>query len=183
MTEIMLIRRFAAPVGADYLHQASTELAWCRSLYGVTPDLHFIARDGLRCACIFNAPDAEAVRSVIRAGKRSEPEDVWACTVHPGADDDGRRDPSHPTHALVLVERTVEEPVAFEEILAIGERNIACFESHDARFVRSYFSADRRRMICLYHAPDAEAVRYANRIAGAPYDRVWPAQVLAPEMA
>ena len=145
MTEIMLIRRFAAPVGADYLHQASTELAWCRSLYGVTPDLHFIARDGLRCACIFNAPDAEAVRSVIRAGKRSEPEDVWACTVHPGADDDGRRDPSHPTHALVLVERTFEQPVVFEEFFALGQQNIACFESHDVSFARSYFSADRRR--------------------------------------
>ena len=38
-------------------------------------------------------------------------------------------------------------------------------------------------MICLFHAPDAEAVRHANRIAGAPFDRVWPAQVLAPEMA
>jgi len=83
----------------------------------------------------------------------------------------------------VLVERRFDEPVAFEEILAIGERNIACFESHDARFVRSYFSTDRRRMICLYQAPDAEAVRHANRMAGVPFDRVWPAQVLAPEMA
>jgi hypothetical protein len=38
-------------------------------------------------------------------------------------------------------------------------------------------------MICLYQAPDAEAVRHANRMAGVPFDRVWPAQVLAPEMA
>jgi hypothetical protein len=120
---------------------------------------------------------------VIRAGKRSEPEDVWACTVHPGADDDGRRDPGHATRALVLVERRFEQPVVFDEFFALGQQNIACFESHDARFIRSYFSTDRRRMICLYQAPDAEAVRYANRMAGVPFDRVWPAQVLVPEMA
>ena len=83
----------------------------------------------------------------------------------------------------MLVERTFEQPVVFKEFFALGQRNIACFESHDVRFARSYFSTDRRRMICLFHAPDAEAVRHANRIAGTPFDRVWPAQVLAPEMA
>jgi hypothetical protein len=71
----------------------------------------------------------------------------------------------------------------FDEFFTLGQQNIACFETHDVRFARSYFSTDRRRMICLFHAPDAEAVRHANRIAGAPFERVWPVQVLAPEMA
>ena len=38
-------------------------------------------------------------------------------------------------------------------------------------------------MICLYRAPDAEAVRKANRTAGLPFDRVWPARALVPELA
>jgi hypothetical protein len=28
---------------------------------------------------------------------------------------------------------------------------------------RSFFAADRKRMLCLYHAPDAESVRLVQR--------------------
>ena len=110
MTDIVLVRRFDKPIDAGYLDAAAAALGWCRQLYGVTPQLHFLAQDGLRCACIFGAPDAEAVRNVIRAGKRNEPEALWACTVHPGAGDDGRGDPGHATHALILVERSSSSP-------------------------------------------------------------------------
>jgi hypothetical protein len=183
MTDIVLIRAFDQPIGADYLDAAAAALGWCRELYGVMAQLHFLAPDGLRCACIFAAPDAEAVRNVIRAGKRGEPDALWACTIHPAAGDDGRSDPGHATRALILVERTFEQPVVFDDLLAVGARNIACFDLHDVRHARSYFSTDRRRMICLYQAPDAEAVRKANRTAGLPFDRAWPARVLVPEMA
>ena len=89
MSEIVLIREFDPPIDAGYLEAASVDLGWCRELYGVAPLLHFLARDGRRCACIFGAPDAEAVRNVLRAGNRSEPEGLWACTVHSADDDDG----------------------------------------------------------------------------------------------
>ena len=183
MTDIVLVRRFDEPIDAGYLDAAAAALGWCRQLYGVTPQLHFLAQDGLRCACIFGAPDAEAVRNVIRAGKRNEPEALWACTIHRGTYDDGRSDPDHATRALILVERQFEQPVVFDDLLAVGARNIACFDLHDVRHARSYFSTDRRRMICLDQAPDAEAVRKANRTAGLPFDRAWPARALVPEMA
>jgi hypothetical protein len=41
------------------------------------------------------------------------------------------------------------------------------------RFLQSLFSLDRRRMLCLYAAPDAEAVRHAQRGAGLPFERIW----------
>jgi Nickel responsive protein SCO4226-like len=46
------------------------------------------------------------------------------------------------------------------------------------RFLRTYFSADRRRMLCVYDAPDAESVRAAQQTIAMPVERVWPAQVL-----
>jgi hypothetical protein len=140
MTEIMLIRRFDAPIGADYLHQATVALAWCpepvRRHAGTAfhrtrrPALRLHFRRTGRRGGAQRDPRRQALRARGRVGLHRPS----------GADDDGRRDPSHTTRALVLVERRFDEPVAFEEILAIGERNIACFESHDARFVRSYFS-------------------------------------------
>ena len=48
-----------------------------------------------------------------------------------------------------------------------------CLDTHGVSFVRTYFSQDRKRMICLYRAPDAEAVREAQRKAGMPLDAVW----------
>jgi len=35
-------------------------------------------------------------------------------------------------------------------------------------------------MICLYHAPDAESVRLAQRQAGMPLERVWAFHAVLP---
>ena len=77
--------------------------------------------------------------------------------------------------ALVAVERTFPEPVVFNEVQAIEDAASWCLDIHNVRFVRTFFSADRRRMICLYEAPDAESVRLAQRQAGLPFDSVWAA--------
>jgi uncharacterized protein DUF4242 len=75
----------------------------------------------------------------------------------------------------VIVERSFEEPMEFAAIQAIEDRGAWCLEEHRVRFVRTYFSKDRRRMICLYEAPDADSVRIAQQKAGMPLDRVWSA--------
>lgn len=79
---------------------------------------------------------------------------------------------------IVVVERLLDEPRTYEELEAL-ETGCAgqCFQLYGVRHVHSYFSKDRKRMICVYEAPDAEAVRQANRIAGVPFERVWTADV------
>jgi hypothetical protein len=81
----------------------------------------------------------------------------------------------------VVVERTFPEPVEFAEMTALGQKVGWCLEQNGIRFVRSYFSSDRRRMICIYEAPDAESVRRVNRQAKLPFDSVWTASVHGPE--
>ena len=80
--------------------------------------------------------------------------------------------------ALVIVERSFAEPVQFDDIQAIEDRGAACFETYGVRFVRSFFSTDRRRMICLYEARDADSVLEAQRKAGVPFERVWAASTI-----
>ncbi|MBZ0252844.1 MAG: DUF4242 domain-containing protein [Candidatus Methylomirabilis sp.] len=75
----------------------------------------------------------------------------------------------------VVVERTFPEPVRFEEVQAREDAAAWCLEAHGVRFLRTFFSADRTRMICVYEAPDAESVRLANRTAGLPFDAAWAA--------
>lgn len=83
-----------------------------------------------------------------------------------------------PPRVQVVVERSFPEPVRFEDVQAKEDASAWCLEAHGVRFLRTFFSADRRRMICVYEAPDAESVRLANREAGLPFDAVWTASIL-----
>jgi hypothetical protein len=65
-------------------------------------------------------------------------------------------------------------------VQALEDQAAWCLEKHGVRFVASYFSADKTRMICVYEAPDAESVRTANRVSGVPFDRVWAGEVFGP---
>ena len=78
----------------------------------------------------------------------------------------------------LVVERTFEEPLTDEDLAAVQERMGPCLVEYGVTWVRSYFSSDRRRMICHYEAPDAEAVRASNRAAGALFEQVWSADIL-----
>jgi hypothetical protein len=75
----------------------------------------------------------------------------------------------------VMVERSFPAPVAFEEIQALEDAGAWCLETHQVAFSKTYFSKDRRRMLCLNRAPDAEAIRAANRQLELPVRSIWTA--------
>jgi hypothetical protein len=85
-----------------------------------------------------------------------------------------------PGHSNVAVARRWPEPVELADIQAIEEAGAWCLEAHDVQFVRTFFAADRRRMLCLYRAPDAESVRLSQAKAGMPVEHVWAFETLVP---
>jgi hypothetical protein len=80
--------------------------------------------------------------------------------------------------SLVIVERVFPEPVAFETIQGSEDRAASCLEAYGVRYLKSYFSRDRQRMVCLYEAPDAESVRLAQAKVQVPFARLWTAQIV-----
>ncbi|KPK16019.1 MAG: hypothetical protein AMJ62_07510 [Myxococcales bacterium SG8_38] len=78
--------------------------------------------------------------------------------------------------ARVIVERAFDQPASFADIQAREDQFAWCLEQHRVKFIRSYFSKDRRRMICEYEAPDAETVREVQRTASMPFERIWTAE-------
>lgn len=81
--------------------------------------------------------------------------------------------------STVVVERRFEQSTTFE---ALDEQESAvawCLEQHGVTFVRTYLSLDGRTMICVYSAPDAEAVRETQRRGGLPVARLWSATILS----
>ena len=76
---------------------------------------------------------------------------------------------------LVIVERSFDTPQTFAELQCKEARISWCLETHRVRFVRSLFARDGRRVVCVYEAPDVEAVRTIQRTADLPAEHIWPA--------
>jgi hypothetical protein len=163
MTMLVLERAFEPPRSRAEVIQAIGESGWCFEMHKVRWLGSILASSGRSMVCRFTAADAESIRLALRLA-RIDMKVLWPGTTH---------DVPEPRVANVLVERTFDEPVELEDLQAREDASQWCLDARDVKFVRTYFSRDRKRMLCLYSAPDAEAVRSAQREAGMPFDEVW----------
>ncbi|HVJ92435.1 MAG TPA: nickel-binding protein [Labilithrix sp.] len=172
---VIVERRFKEQASFAALQAAEDAVGWCLEQHRVTFRHSYVSLDGRKMVCFYSAPDAEAVRETQRRGELPV-ECVWSAQV---LGDTGRR-AAEPGRSTVLVERAFAEPVPpamFEALLASGE---GCLRTNQVNFLFTNLSFDRMRMICVYQAPDAEAVRRANRQLGVPVSSVWTASFHGP---
>jgi hypothetical protein len=162
-TQIFLERTFDPPISADDVHERARLSRWCFEMYRVDWCQSLLSTDGRRMVCWFVAPDAESARAALRQAE-AQILRLWPGTVH---------DAPQAAQANVLVERSFDAPVELKAVQAIEDAGAWCLEAHHVKFVRTLFSSDHRRMLCLYAAPDAESVRFAQRQAGMPVDDIW----------
>jgi hypothetical protein len=168
VTEVFLQRSFDPPLTEDAFYERLREATGCFDLYRVHWRQSLLSTDGRRMICWLSAPDTESTRLALRKAG-SHDDSPWPGSVH----DSPAADAPPADTANVVVERSFDEPVTIEEIQAIEDAGASCLETHQVTFLRTFFSRDRKRMVCLYRAPDAEAVRVAQRMAGMPVDAVW----------
>jgi len=178
MAELFLERDFDPPVTHADLMAAWTEGLGCMELRRVEWMGSLLSLDGRKLVCHFRAPDAESARYALRMGG-ADVRRLWSGTVYdaPGLG------PFAVHSANVLVRRGFASPVTLEEIQAREDAGVWCLEARQVKFIRSYFSVDRKRMVCLYRAPDVEAVRDAQRHAFMPVEDVWGFAALLPDGA
>jgi hypothetical protein len=81
---------------------------------------------------------------------------------------------------FLIMEKEFEQPFTPDAHDDEARRLDPCLAAHDVRWLRSYLSVDRRRMICEFEAADAEAVRSSFRSAGVGFVRVWAAEQYFP---
>ena len=165
-----LERNFAEPLTRDRVLDAGSGAQWCFDLHRVRWNGSFLALDGHSMICVFAAPDMESARLALRDPK-TDLSRFWPGTLHVAAAG------IEPT---VAVERTFAAPVRYEDIEALGKAKAWCSSTHHVQHAYTAFSLDRKRMLCFYSAPDAEAVRRVQREAGAPFDAIWAGISIAP---
>lgn len=170
-TDMILERRFDTPLTLADIRMRVGESAWCYALHKVTWRASFLAQDGRTMVCWFAAPDLESTRNALRQSG-SDASRLWIGTVHMATD---------PVVPNVLVERTFDQPLAFEDVQSNERAASWRLPLHRVRFAQSFFSADRTRELCLYQAPDAESVRLAQREAAMPMDDVWAFERIDPD--
>ena len=176
MADVFMERHFDRPVSvADLLVQFASA-STCFDVHRISWQASLLSTDGQHSVCHFNAIDAETLRIAVRQVDTTVGS-IWPGTVHLAAGVAAAEQAS----ANVIVSRRFEEPVTLDSVQAIEDAGAWCLEAHNVRFLRTFFSRDRMRMICLYRAPDAESVRLAQRQAGMPVERVWRFTQMAPE--
>ena len=77
---LILEREFAEPLTPDRVRQLAAETT-CLELYRVKPIRSYLMSGGRRMVCVFEAPDAEALRAVGRANEMPQAT-VWSSTLH-----------------------------------------------------------------------------------------------------
>jgi hypothetical protein len=168
MNNMFLERRFEPPVGHAEVIQMALDSIGCFGIHRVKWHGSFLANDGGRMFCWLSAPDMESARIALRQ-VGTDIRVLWQGDVFDGPGI-GENDI---TGANVIVERSFDESVTLQQIQDIEDAGIGCLQTRNVRFVRTFFSADRKRMICLYEAPDAESVRQSQREASVPFHDAW----------
>lgn len=179
MQRVIVEHQLDEPIVYDqYARIVREDGKWCFEQYRANYHATYLSADGRRTVCIFDAPDAEALRMVSRALGMSEGS-AWSAefrvssTVVPTHG--GTACAARPGFETVVVERRFDKPFTIAEIEAIPERANWCLETHRVRYLGSYIARHGRRMLCLYEAPDAEAVRLAQIRRNMPFEKVWRA--------
>jgi hypothetical protein len=80
---------------------------------------------------------------------------------------------------IILEHRFESGPFEAARFEAAQRRNAPCLTIHGVQHTVSYVAPDGLRMICVFEAPDCEAVRRTARQLGYCCDRVWPASVVS----
>lgn len=171
MTDVFLERSFEPPITAANVAAMAGDAAGCFGLHQIEWRQSLLAADGARMICWFSAPDAESARIALRQ-IGADARVLWPGTVH---------DAPEPCTPNVAATRRFDDAVTIEAIQAIEDAGAWCLETHRVKFARTFFSLDRRRMICLYAAPDAESVRLAQHQAGMPLESVWAFRRFTPD--
>jgi Nickel responsive protein SCO4226-like len=77
----------------------------------------------------------------------------------------------------VFYVRSVDPPISPEAVHGMAQYAGGCFAMHHVDWKHSFLSADGGRMLCWYHAPDAESARLALRELGSNMNAVWAGTV------
>lgn len=176
MTEVLIERHPDAPLTAADATAIIEGGNDCRAIHRLTWHRSLLSNDGQQMLCHLTSPDLESVRIALKSAPVPMEVDIWSCTVTdaPGLTLDEL------AQANVLASFRSELPFTREQLASVDGSSGVCLKNHRVRLLRTFTASDRRRVIGLCSAADAESVRIALRDATLPVERVWAFRQFCP---
>lgn len=177
MTFVLAERAFAEPVTLDEIACVHGRMGWCLDRWGARSLLHGLAASRTRSLCLYEAPDAEALRHVARQMAVEPAPKIWPVSVR-GPWQAGVPVPAlgPGEHTFALLDYWLDKPATDAELDEQTAPADACALLHRVRFLAGFLSQDRSRIVQLCAAPDVAAVRAYDRTAEYPASEIWAAQ-------
>lgn len=174
MVAVVVERACEKPVSLKALFRADTQGREFLDAHHTQARFHAVSASGMQTLCVYEAPDAEVLRHFTDQAGLTPASTIWAATAHAGTGDDTAMPPVLQSWeaSLGFVTHSFEEVVDFDAIQAEHPAS-PCQMINRVRFVRSYLSLGKRRMVCLFAAPDLEAIRTASRASSLPCDGIF----------
>ena len=176
MSDVFYLRPIAPPATPESVLGMATEAGNCFHLHRVTWRCSFLATDGGRMLCWYRAPDAESARLALKE-LGSDMNSVWAGTVLGDFDAEGSALPEVST----LAEISFAEPLPGSRKDMLQHLGYASLR--DVSVAAGFLSNDRRRLVTLLQAPDADTASAALEALALPARSIWSCTVIVPPTA
>ncbi len=173
MGDFISILPLAAPLDHHGLQRLAIHA--CLELHHVRWLKSWVAADGQRMLCWYQAADAESVRLVLRQ-QGSAGAAVWAVEVTDAPQREAVGDVDH----RLVVELPLDS-VASDDVSAFTSAAVAALEQAGAVAVRTFLSTNGGRLVWVAEGPDHRAVNERLRSAGIAAEDVWRCAELDPE--
>jgi hypothetical protein len=162
------------PITVQQWTTATAEAGVCLTMRGATWVRTYLAEDGHRSMCEFEAPHAEAVREACRTA--GVPFDaIWRVDISPDFDPDGIAAIAHP----IVMEIRVNEDAAPDwdtRKATLRDR----LQALGITPVRELSAPDGSRSLWLFSASHPDAVQQVQQAVGTDGKAVWRSQLLQP---
>lgn len=172
MTHIVVKREFPLPMQREDIAHLLEVSSGCLGDWGIDWVGSYQGFDLKTSLCHYEAVDMDSVKFALRQLQPEQEYQIWQVSNHLGENE---------LPINVVVERAFKDPCEVAEIQAQEDKNIHCLELYGVKFVKTYFSRDKKFMVCLYNAPDAESVKQAQLKAELPFADIWPCKEWQPE--
>jgi hypothetical protein len=162
---------FPAPLTTAAERLLVKRLDLCAREYNARWREGLVDRERQRMVCRFEAEDLRAARAAALCSGL-DPDATWLSPVHRAAATASRNGGTAVGLVDVVAECRQHVPVDGASLMAEQHACVWCLDTFRVHPGPLVMSTDGRRILALFRAPDAEAVRMAYRHANLAFDRV-----------
>jgi hypothetical protein len=162
------------PIAPDDLEAMSREAEACFKLHRVRWLQSFLAADGARMLCWYEAPDAESARLALRQ-IGADLNGVWPGRI---IGDDRTGEPLQ--RAGMVTEFRFEDPP--DQSALIARITDAAVRHPGMGFVRGFMSTCGTRMACVFRSQDGTRLQTALASVGLSSETIWKCVHRSPQM-